>query len=261
MILKEKFAQLKKEKRAALIAYVPYGFPSPKDTEDILYALEKGGADIIELGVPFSDPLADGPIIQAAANQALLAGASVEKLFALLKKVKGKINTPLVIMTYLNPVLAYGAKKFFHAMKVCGISGVMLVDSPVEESREFIRLARANNINTIFFVTPTTEKSRLTKITQASNGFIYYISVAGTTGFREFCYDDLAQKVKALKKMSRTPVCIGFGVHSRAQVEKLRVFADGVIVGSAIVKYISENHKRPGFLTGLERFVAQLCTK
>jgi tryptophan synthase alpha chain len=261
MTLQGKFIQLKKEKRSALIAYVPFGFPAPKDTESILYALEKGGADIIELGVPFSDPLADGPIIQAAATKALSAGASVEKLFALLKKIKGRIKVPLVIMTYLNPVLAFGAKKFFQEMKKNEVSGVMLVDSPVEESREFIKLAHENKIDTIFFVTPTTEKARLKKIVSASSGFIYYISVAGTTGFKELCYEEAAKNVRALKKISRTPVCIGFGVHSQTQVKKLAQFCDGVIVGSAIVKYIGEHKDEHDFLIGLERFVAALCTK
>lgn len=261
MMLQEKFVQLKKEKRAALIAYVPFGFPRPKDTESILYALEKGGADIIELGVPFSDPLADGPIIQAAATEAIKAGASVEKLFALLKKTKDKIKTPLVIMTYLNPVLAFGQNKFFQEMNAGGVSGVMLVDSPVEESLGFIKLAHENKIDMIFFVTPTTEKTRLKKIATASSGFIYYISVAGTTGFKELCYEEAAKNVKALKKISRIPVCIGFGVHSRDQVTKLARFCDGVIVGSAIVKYIGEHEGRRDFLIGLQRFVATLCTK
>ena len=261
MTLQEKFAQLKKEKRTALVTYVPFGFPRPQDTESILYALEKGGADIIELGVPFSDPLADGPIIQAAATQALEAGASVKKLFAMLTKIKGRIKTPLVIMTYLNPVLAFGKTKFFQEMRKNEVSGVMLVDSPVEESREFIKLAQVNKIDTIFFVTPTTEKIRLKKIVLASSGFIYYISVAGTTGFKELCYEEVAKNVKALKKISSTPVCIGFGVHSLPQVKKLAQFCDGVIVGSAIVKYIQEHRKTPGFLTGLERFVTSLCAQ
>jgi len=261
MTLQEKFIQLKKEKRSALIAYVPFGFPAPKDTEGILYALEKGGADIIELGVPFSDPLADGPIIQAAAAEAIKAGATQERLFAMLKKIKGKIKAPLVIMTYLNPVLAFGELKFFQEMKKSGVSGVMLVDSPVEESREFIKLAHENKIDTIFFVTPTTEKARLKKIASASSGFIYYVSVAGTTGFKALCYEEAAKNVKALKKISCTPVCIGFGVHSREQIKKLAQFCDGVIVGSAIVKYIGEHKNKRDFLTGLERFITALCTK
>jgi len=261
MKLNDKFIQLKNEKRAAFIAYVPFGFPTVAKSKEIIIALQDAGVDIIELGLPFSDPLADGPIIQAACQEALANGANADKLFTVMNELKSRVSVPIVIMTYLNPVLQFGVEKFLSAMDKNDMRGIMLVDSPIEENKDYMLRARKHNISTVCFVTPVTPVKRIKEITDVASGFIYYISVTGTTGPRALKFDKIAKHISLVRKFSTLPVCVGFGIHSREQVKSLGEISDGAIVGSAIVRFISENHTKKDFIPLLKGYVSSLCTK
>jgi tryptophan synthase alpha chain len=258
MTLKEKFSQLKKQNKKAFIAYIPFGFPTVKATKDIILTLQKSGVDILELGIPFSDPIADGPVIQEAASIALARGANTAKLFSLLSELKKDIKIPIVFMTYYNPVFKFGVEKFFGNMARSGASGILTVDLPIDESKEYLKHSRKFDIKTIFFVTPVTPKERAKAIVKASSGFVYYISVTGITGMREISYFSLAKHLKELKRITALPVCIGFGIHSKKQVEEVGKISDGAIVGSAIVKFIKENYTKHNFLGELGEYVKSL---
>ncbi|MCF7888448.1 MAG: tryptophan synthase subunit alpha [Candidatus Omnitrophica bacterium] len=258
MRLEDKFNQLKKEGRKAFIAYFPFGFPKIAYTNDIFLALQKGGVDIIELGFPFSDPLADGPIIQKASACALEQKITIDIFFDTIKKIKKDINIPIVIMSYYNPIYRYKLAKFFKKAKVNKISGTILVDLPFEESSQYINQARKQGIDPIFFITPTTSAKRAKKIAKNSKGFIYYVSIAGITGPKALSYSDISSHIKDIKKITNTPVCVGFGIHNHKQVRRISFFSDGVIVGSEIVKFIDKNYKQINFLQKLENHVRRL---
>lgn len=256
--LKKKFQQLHKQKRKAFIPYVPFGFPGIAFSRQIIKTLDRSGADIIELGMPFSDPVADGPTIQAASMIALKKGATLGLLLENVKQLNKSISTPIVILTYYNPVYRYGLKQFFADCARCGVSGVMVVDLPIEEAKEYVRFARKYKIDTIFFVTPTTDTVRAQRIISMSRGFIYYVSVTGITGPKEIVMQPLLKHLKNIKKISSLPICVGFGIHSRQQIKTITQVSDGVIVGSAIVKYIAEHHRQDNFLKKLSAYIHQL---
>ena len=258
MHLKDKFNQLRAEKRRAFIAYVPFGFPSPKATKNICLALEEAGADIIELGIPFSDPLADGPIIQKATSLALERGANIDSFFRFLSDIKKYLKIPIVILSYYNPIFNFGLEKFFRKISQLGVSGIAIVDLPLEESREYLKEAKKVNLETIFFITPTTSLSRAKKIAKQSKGFIYYISVTGITGPKNLQFSSLARNIKNIRKMSNVPVCVGFGIHTKEQITKINKFSDGAIVGSAIVKFIDKYYRDKNFLNKLKSYVKSL---
>ncbi len=258
MRIETKFKQLKKEDKKAFIAYFSFGFPKIAYTNDIFLALQNAGVDIIELGFPFSDPLADGPIIQKASTTALQQKITFDIFFSNIKNIKKEIRIPVVIMSYYNPIFRYGFNNFFPKLKENNISGSIIVDLPFEESKEYQNYAKKSNIDPIFFITPTTEKERIEKITKNSKGFIYYISSTGITGPKALQYNDIVSHIKEIKKISDTPVCVGFGIHNNQQVKKISSFSDGVIIGSEIVKFIDKNYKQKNFLKKLENYVRKL---
>jgi len=258
MTIKQKFDELQAQGKKAFIAYIPYGFPTIKQTKDILLTLQTCGVDIIELGIPFSDPVADGPVIQEAASIALKNGANTKNLFVTVNKIKKDIKIPLALMTYYNPIFRFGVEKFFKSMNAAGVSGILTVDLPIDEAREYIKKAKKYKIETVFFITPVTPLSRAKKIIKATQGFIYYISVTGTTGVREIAYGSLANHIKQLKKETALPICVGFGVHTKEQFANIFKFSDGAIIGSAIVKFIKENHSKHDFLDKLKKYVKSL---
>ncbi|UCG34802.1 MAG: tryptophan synthase subunit alpha [Candidatus Omnitrophota bacterium] len=261
MRIQDKFEQLKKKRKKAFIAYVPFGYPSCSHTKDILLTLQEAGVDIIELGIPFSDPLADGPIIQDATSLALKHGANPDKLFSLLEDLKGSLRIPLVIMTYYNPLLHYGMERFFSKMKKVNISGLMVVDLPIEESKLYTKCAAKYDLETVFFITPTTGLARAKKIAKASKGFIYYVSVTGITGPKDLGYAALKKDIRKLKEISRLPICVGFGIHTPKQVDQILKISDGAIVGSGIVKFIADHFRQDRFLPRFKNFVSSLCIK
>ncbi|MDD5195085.1 MAG: tryptophan synthase subunit alpha [Candidatus Omnitrophica bacterium] len=259
MNIKQKFQQLKKEGRKAFIAYVPFGFPSIAKTKDILLALQEAGVDIIELGIPFSDPIADGPIIQAATAVALAKGANTKNIISTLKALKPSLKVPLALMTYYNPILQAGVAKFFSQMRQAGACAILTVDLPIDEAHEYRRLAKKYGIETVFFITPVTPKERAKKIIRSASGFLYYISVTGTTGLgKTLSFTSLARHIKQLKLQTELPICVGFGIHTRKQIERVWNFSDGAIVGSGIVKFIADNHSKRNFLNRLKKYVKSL---
>ncbi|MFH0763800.1 MAG: tryptophan synthase subunit alpha [Candidatus Omnitrophota bacterium] len=236
----KKFKELKRRKKKAFIVYITAGDPNLSVTEKLVIALEKAGADIVELGIPFSDPLADGPTIQAASQRALKSGTNLMKIFKTVSAVRKKADIPIAFMTYYNPVLRCGLSGFFKACGRCGVDGLIIPDLPAEEAVEVIRLGRKNRISTIFLAAPTSTRKRIANIAKNSTGFIYYVSLTGVTGARSGLSAGLKSRVRLIKSITDKPVAVGFGVSNAGQAKEVASVADGVIVGSAIVKIIGE---------------------
>ena len=255
----QKFKELKKKKKKAFIAYITAGDPNLKTTEELVLAFERSGADLVELGVPFSDPLADGPTIQASYERALKQRVNLEKIVALVNRLRQKTAVPIALMTSFNPVFHYGEKKFAVQARKSGADGVIIPDLPPEEARELIRAARANTLATVFFLSPTTIKSRLKRIDQSSTGFIYYVSLTGVTGARKKLSNDFNPHIRALRRSVSKPVCVGFGISTPEQVKQAAQVADGVIVGSAIVNEVFKNKGKRDLVRRTAKFVARLA--
>lgn len=253
----KKFIELKKKKKKAFVVYITAGDPNLSMTGKLAIALEKSGADIIELGIPFSDPLADGPTIQAASQRALKSGANLKKIFKTVSAMRNKIGIPLVFMTYYNPVLQYGPSGFFKDCGRYGVDGVIIPDLPAEEGGEIIKLGRRNRVATIFLVAPTSTRKRIANISKKSTGFIYYVSLTGVTGARSKLPAELKSKVRLIKSITDKPVTVGFGVSSAAQAKEIAGVADGVIVGSAIVKIIG---KKSNIISNVSKFAKILAS-
>jgi tryptophan synthase alpha chain len=237
----EKFKQLKQKNKKAFIVYICAGDPNMPTTKEIAIGLDIAGVDIIELGIPFSDPLADGPTIQKASQRALSKGANIDKILRLVKSLRKKIDTPIVLMGYYNPIFHYGILNFIKHSKQAGVDGVIIPDLIPEEADEFIFIARQHSLSTVFLASPTSTIKRLKLISSKSTGFIYYVSVAGVTGTRRNLDAGIRKNIQRIKKISSKPVCVGFGVSTPGQVKTISAFSDGVIVGSAIIKIIEKN--------------------
>ena len=251
------FKILKNRGQVALIPFIVAGDPDLETTEALVLKMAESGTDIIELGVPFSDPLADGPIIQAASQRALQNGVNLRDIFRLTERLKG-IDIPLVLMTYFNPVFCFGLKDFAEGCQKSGVDGVIIPDLPPEEAGLWISEARRMNLDTIFLVAPTSPPERIRLVSRCSRGFIYYVSVTGVTGTRENLPEEVGLAVKRIKEISQKPVAVGFGISSPEQAKRVSRFADGVIIGSAIVKIIGENLKSPDMIDRVGDFVSSL---
>ncbi len=235
----KKFKELSKRRKKAFIAFITAGDPSLTTTEKLVFAFENAGVDIVELGVPFSDPLADGPTIQLSSQRALAKGVNLAKILASVKRVRQKTQIPIALMTYYNPVFHFGEERFVKQAKAAGVDGIIVPDLPPEEARNLIKYARKVNLSTIFFLAPTTTKERVKSIVKASTGFVYYVSLTGVTGARNAIPQSYVEQVRLARKFTKTPICVGFGISTPAQVKSISRIADGVIVGSAIVKEIA----------------------
>ena len=241
--IKNKFQVLRSKNQKALIAYVMAGFPSEKSTIAAVRGLTKGGADIIELGMPFSDPLADGPVIQNAGFQALHKGMNFDRFLAIVKKIRKEIDTPLVLMTYTNLLYKHGYEKFIEIVKRAGIDGLILPDMPIDESRDFIKAARKHEMDTIFLISPNTSSERIKKIANTSSGFLYLVSVFGTTGGQLQFQNYTAHAIKNAKKIlvGKIPLGVGFGVSTPDQARFIiKSGADAIIVGSAFLRLMED---------------------
>ncbi len=217
-------------------AFLTLGFPSLKATEELIFKFEKAGVDIIELGFPFSDPLADGPTIQYSSERAIENGVKIQDAFNLVKKLRKRgCEVPILFFTYLNPIFHYGLKKFTREAAAAGFDGVIVPDLPPEEEKEFSKDCVRHQLAQVFLVAPTTEPKRAAMIAEKSRGFIYYVSLRGVTGARKSTAADIEKNMKQLKRFTKKPVLIGFGVSSPEQAKKLSAMSHGVIVGSAIV--------------------------
>ena len=230
--------------KKALVAFFTAGDPDLSASKDIFSVIEKAGADIIELGVPFSDPLADGPVIQASAHRSLQNGTTLGKIIELVKDIRSQSQLPIVLMSSFNPVFVYGQAKFVEDAVNAGADGVILPDLPPEEAGKFLRFANAKSLDTIFLLAPTSTPDRIQMVGEASKGFIYYVSLTGTTGTKEALAENLEEKVSAIKNKVKLPVLVGFGISGPEQAKEAGQFSDGVIIGSAIVKLI-ESHSDP----------------
>ena len=243
--IKEKFIELDVKNQKALISYIMIGFPDEESTIATVRGLVKGGADIIELGFPFSDPLADGPVIQNASTVSLGNGAKISKFFNVVKKIRKETDIPLVLMTYTNILYRKGYAKFISEARKAGIDGFILPDMSIEESDEYIRAVK-NNVDTIFLISPNTNKTRIKKIAKISSGFLYLVAVYGTTGIKTSIKEYTIKAIKNVKKQTKgtSPVAVGFGISTPEDVKKyISVGADAVIVGSAYLKLIEKTKK------------------
>ncbi|MFH0771280.1 MAG: tryptophan synthase subunit alpha [Candidatus Omnitrophota bacterium] len=238
--IEKKFLELKKEKKKALVVFVTAGDPSLLVTEKLVLEFEKRGADIIELGVPFSDPIADGPTIQASSDRSLGRGTKLRDIIKLVGRLRPSTQIPVALMTYYNPVLRYGLKRFVSDCGKSGVDGVIIPDLPADEAGELISISKPANFATIFFLSPTSSEDRFKMVSSRSKGFIYYVSLTGITGARESLPNEVAKRVRLIKTFTRKPICVGFGVSSPEQVRDICKVADGVIVGSAVVKMIEK---------------------
>lgn len=258
--ISEKFKELKKEGKKAFIPYITAGDPSLSMTEKLVFELEKRGSNLIELGIPFSDPLADGPTIQRASERALKNGTTLANVINLVKKIRSEVKIPLVFMTYYNPVFKYGLEKFAADSKEAGVDAVIIPDLPPEEADEWIKFARSKNIDTIFLLSPTSNYDRINRIINVSRGFIYYVSLTGVTGERKKLESSIKEYIIKIKRLAaNTPICVGFGISKRQHIEELnKLPIDGVIVGSAIVKVIENNKDSKSLIKKVGNFVTEL---
>ena len=255
-----RFAKLRDEQRAALVPYVVAGDPGKAATVPLMRALVKAGADILELGVPFSDPSADGPVIQAAQERALAAGTTLKDVLAMVKEFRGTDrDTPVVLMGYLNPVEAFGAAAFAEAAEDAGVDGVLTVDMPPEEAEPLGGLLRARGLDPIFLLAPTTDDARIRRITESASGFVYYVSLKGVTGAAHLDLGPVRERLAKLRRLTTLPVGVGFGVRDAATAAALGQVADAVVVGSAVVSRMTEHKDDAARMTAsVQEFVRGL---
>jgi tryptophan synthase alpha chain len=252
------FAQLRQRGEKALIAYVMAGDPSLQDTEQLVVELEQAGADIIELGVPFSDPIADGPVIQQAAERALRSGTSLRTILPMVTRLRARTQIPLVLMVYYNNVHAFGPERFCHEAAQAGIDGLIIPDMPPDEASPLKGPAAAAGLQLIFLLAPTSTAERRTFVARQSQGFIYYVSLTGITGAKLLSMADVSKNVEKIRKVTHVPVAVGFGVATPEDAAKVAAIADGVIVGSAIVKQIAAYRQKPEMVKHVGEFVRSL---
>src|SRR5246500_2483387 len=244
-------------KKPALVAYVTCGDPDLATTREIVLATVEAGADVIELGVPFSDPVADGPVIQRASERALKHGTSLAQVLTLAAEIRQQAqSTGLVVFSYLNPILRMGMEKFCKIARAAGVDGVLVTDLPVEEAGEYLRAMREHDLSPIFLTAPTSPDERLRRIAAASQGFVYAVSRTGVTGQRQQLAEEARKLVKRLRRITKLPIALGFGISSPEQFAEVGEFADGVVVGSAIVETIERNRGREAAAVG--EFIGRL---
>jgi tryptophan synthase alpha chain len=252
------FATLRQRGEKALIAYVMAGDPSLQDTEQLVVELEQAGADIIELGVPFSDPIADGPVIQQAAERALRSGTSLRTILSMVTRLRARTQIPLVLMAYYNNIHAFGPERFCHEAAQAGVDGVIIPDMPPDEAGPLRGPAAAAGLPLIFLLAPTSTEERRTFVARQSQGFVYYVSLTGITGAKLHNMADVGKNVEKIRKVTHVPVAVGFGVATPEDAAKVAAIADGVIVGSAIVKQIAAYGQKPEMVKHVAGFVRSL---
>jgi tryptophan synthase alpha chain len=247
-------------RKLGLVVYVTCGDPDLATTREIVLAAIDAGADVIELGVPFSDPVADGPVIQRASERALKNGTSLAQVLTLAAEIRQRAqSTGLVVFSYLNPILRMGVEKFCSVARHAGVDGVLVTDLPVEEAGGYLRAMKACDLSPIFLAAPTSPDDRLKKIAEASRGFVYAVSRTGVTGARQQLAGDAQTLVKRLRRVTKLPIAVGFGISNLEQFAEVGEFADAVVVGSAIVETIEKNRGREASAVG--EFVSKLTAE
>ena len=252
------FERLREQNSRGLIAYITAGDPSPDRTVELVLALEQGGADIVELGVPFSDPIADGPVIQKAGERALKAGTTLAKVLGILKDLRGQSEIPVIVFSYLNPILRYGFEKFAEDAAAAGADGALLTDLNIEEAGPFLDEMHKHRLDPVFLVSQTTPDDRLKKLSQSSAGFVYLVSRAGVTGVRERVSDQAIQLIERTRRVTSLPLAVGFGLSKPNHMRALAPHADAAVVGSAFMRVIEENGSGPDLASRLEALAAEL---
>ena len=238
--------------------YLTAGDPSLSVTKKLIFALEKAGVDILEIGVPFSDPTADGPVIQAASQRALKAGTTLKSVLELVKEVRKVSEIPIVLFGYFNPIFAYGVQKFAHAAREAGVDGVLVVDLPYEEAKELRIYTDAVGIDFISLIAPTTDGKRLNKIAAQASGFLYYISITGITGTIAPKNEKIKTEVKKICKLTKLPIAVGFGISTPQQAKEIARFADGIVIGSAVVRLIDENKNNSNLVNIMSGYASEI---
>jgi len=256
--IEKKFAQLNSEGRKAFIPYITAGDPSLDVTLELVLALGKSSADVIELGVPFSDPIADGPVIQRATERALRSGVTLNKVLRLGNKIRKQTETPLVLFSYFNPLLNYGLEKLARDAVESGFDGVLASDLTVEESDSFVRTMRTAGLNTIFLVAPTSSPERMKRIAETSNGFLYAVSRTGVTGEQQDLASELKPFLKNLRAHTTSPIAVGFGISRPEHVSAVWQEADAAVVGSSIVKEIEQHIGKSDLVESVAAFAGWL---
>jgi len=252
------FSQLRGRGEKALIPFITAGDPDLATTARLIPVLAKAGADVIELGVPFSDPMADGPTIQAASERALATGVTQEKILAMVAAARRETQVPIVLMGYYNPVFRYGAERFARDAAAAGVDALLIVDLPPEESAEIADDLQAAGLDLITLLAPTTPPERMRRLAAAARGYLYYVSMTGVTGARKISPDEIRAAVTELKSMTDLPVGVGFGITTAEDAARVGEFADGVVVGSALVKLINEHAADPALDARVAGFISEL---
>ena len=258
--LESTFERLRRQGEKALIAYLMAGDPGLSETEHLVLALEQAGADIIELGVPFSDPIADGPIIQQAAERALRHGTSLAQILALVASLRRRTQVPIVLMLYYNSIHAMGVEDFCGAAMAAGVDGIIVPDLPPDEAGPLKVPAQRAGLQLIFLLAPTSTASRRKLVARQSQGFVYYVSLTGITGAKLSSLAEISLKVEQIRKISPLPVAVGFGVATPEDAAQVSKIADGVIVGSAIVRRIASHQQDHNMVGNVAEFVRSLKT-
>ena len=252
------FARLRARGERALLPYFMAGDPSLADTRRLVIEAARRGADVVELGVPFSDPLADGPVIQRAGTRALAGGATVARVLETVAGLRAEIDVPIVLLTYYNPVLAFGLKAFARTAVDAGVDGAIVADMPPEESDPLGTEATAAGLDLVYMVAPTSTVARVRLIARNSRGFIYVVSLTGVTGERQQLPADMATQIATIRRETAMPVCVGFGISTPAQVATVGRVADGAAVGSAIVRLVESRAGSPTLVEDVGKFIAEL---
>ena len=238
------FARLKNENRKALIPFITAGYPELNDTVELMHALVRGGSDIIELGVPFSDPMADGPVIQRSSEKALENGITLSAIFGFVEEFrKTDKETPVVLMGYANPVERMGVEAFVKSASLSGVDGVLIVDYPPEESVWFAQLMKENGMDTIFLLAPTSTEKRMKMIGELASGYVYYVSLRGVTGASTLNLEEVGEVMSMVKKHVSVPVCVGFGIRDGETARAVGLLSDGVVIGSRLIQVIDSAEK------------------
>lgn len=258
--LAQQFALLKKQRRAALVTYVMAGDPAPGVTVPLLHGLVRAGADVLELGVPFSDPMADGPVIQRAAVRALKQRVTLSQVLDMVRAFRAEdASTPVVLMGYLNPIENMGYESFAQKAAAAGVDGVLTVDLPPEEADGMLAALRARQLDPIFLLAPTSGPERMRAVTAVAGGFIYYVSLRGVTGASHLDLNEVNAKIKSIRRQTALPVGVGFGISGPEMAARVAEIADAVVVGSAVVSRMEQNADSPErLLAGVPAFVASL---
>lgn len=252
------FARLRAETRPGLVTYVTAGDPDLARSAEILQALERAGADVLEVGVPFSDPLADGPVIQRATERALAAGTTLRGVLEMIGRLRTRIAAPIVIFSYANPILRVGAERFARTAAAAGVDGVLVLDLPIEEAGEFRQTLASAGIDTIFLLSPTTTDARITRAGELGSGFLYGISRLGVTGARDQVASGAEDLVKRIRARATLPIALGFGISRPEHVAEVTSFADAAVVGSALVSVIAEHGQSSQLVERVEDYVRWL---